>query len=115
MFGGCLLSVLISVIWINYLNIDNIKYNLLDYKLLIIILFISAVSQIGDIIISYFKRLSNVKDTGNIIPGNGGILDRIDVLFFAFPFSYFVFVNLNLQWKKKLQFLDQQDQLEKLY
>ena len=51
----------------------------------------------GDIIISYFKRLSKIKDTGNIIPGHGGILDRIDGMIFAYPFSYLVFLNWNFQ------------------
>ena len=52
---------------------------------------ISTVSQLGDIVISYFKRLSKIKDTGKIIPGHGGLLDRIDGMIFAFPFSYIVF------------------------
>ena len=55
------------------------------------LLLISTVSQIGDITISYFKRLSNIKDTGKIIPGHGGLLDRIDGMIFAFPFSYIMF------------------------
>jgi phosphatidate cytidylyltransferase len=53
-------------------------------------LFVSTISQIGDIIISYFKRLSKIKDTGKIIPGHGGLLDRIDGMVFAFPFSYLI-------------------------
>ena len=66
----------------NFIN----KEFILSY--LIFILIISSVSQIGDIFISYFKRLSHIKDTGNLIPGHGGLLDRIDGMIFAFPISY---------------------------
>ncbi len=55
---------------------------------LIFIFLISSISQFGDILVSYFKRLSKIKDTGNIIPGHGGLLDRIDGIIFAFPASY---------------------------
>tara|TARA_B100001778_G_C18221522_1_gene464689 strand:+ start:60 stop:584 length:525 start_codon:yes stop_codon:yes gene_type:complete len=60
-------------------------------EIFMFIFLISTVSQIGDIVISYFKRLANIKDTGKIIPGHGGILDRIDGIIFVFPFSYIMF------------------------
>ena len=57
------------------------------------VLLISSVSQAGDFIISYFKRKSKIKNTGSIIPGHGGLLDRIDGMIFALPFMY-IFFNL---------------------
>ena len=86
--GGLLLSLFGSWIFFN-LSIDIIiKPNLTISNLFIISIFISIVSQLGDLIVSLFKRLSNLKDTGNIIPGHGGMLDRIDGMIFAFPISF---------------------------
>ena len=53
-----------------------------------IIILISIINQIGDLVISYFKRLKNIKNTGKILPGHGGLLDRIDGIIFTIPSSY---------------------------
>ncbi len=85
MAGGYILSVISSIIFTNYLfDKDSI------YNFLIFVLIISTISQFGDIMVSYFKRLSKIKDTGKIIPGHGGLLDRVDGMIFAFPFAYLI-------------------------
>jgi len=52
------------------------------------ILIISLISQIGDLIVSFFKRKAKLKDTGKILPGHGGLLDRVDGLIFVMPLVY---------------------------
>ena len=81
-FGGYLLSIIFLSSYVNY---QGYNFELENFLLVIAI---STISQIGDIIVSYFKRLSKVKNTGKLIPGHGGILDRIDGMIFAFPFYY---------------------------
>tara|TARA_B100000902_G_scaffold202505_1_gene193045 strand:+ start:116 stop:781 length:666 start_codon:yes stop_codon:yes gene_type:complete len=95
--GGYLFSIIFMALFLNYADnisqITNIKITTKELSLnnFILTIFISTVSQLGDIFISYFKRKAKIKDTGKIIPGHGGLLDRIDGMIFAFPATYLIF------------------------
>ena len=94
MIGGYLLPIIfLNIFYYSpYVITKSMK---LTSDIFIFILLVSTISQLGDILISYFKRLSKIKDTGKIIPGHGGLLDRVDGMIFAFPFSYLI-LKLNI-------------------
>ena len=87
MIGGFFLSIISAFFYTNYY--DLIYWT--DNVLFITVILISSVSQIGDLTVSYFKRISKIKNTGKIIPGHGGLLDRIDGMIFAIPFAFIFF------------------------
>ena len=95
-FGGFILSVVAALVYSKYTTYGSSTYlNLSIWTGLVLnkiyflfILIMSFISQVGDLIISYFKRLAKVKDTGNLLPGHGGLLDRLDGIILVTPISY---------------------------
>ena len=87
-FGGFLLPLIAGLVVYEYEYTEEIPDSGLYF--LIIILFISLISQIGDLIISFFKRKAKIKNTGKILPGHGGLLDRIDGIIFTIPVAYVI-------------------------
>ena len=85
MIGGYLLSLICLSIFINY-----IYYLGNFFQFFLITVLLSSVSQAGDIIVSYFKREAGIKNTSSLIPGHGGLLDRIDGMIFAVPTLYII-------------------------
>jgi len=87
MIGSYLMSIFLGLIFTFYLQQPFIL-EFYSLSLIIIILIISTVNQLGDLLISYFKRKKKIKDTGKLLPGHGGLLDRIDGIIFSIPISF---------------------------
>ena len=81
-------------------NFDKFEYSLYSIDNFLFCLKVSLVCQLGDLFVSYFKRKAKVKDTGRILPGHGGILDRIDGIIFAVPFVFISIVGFNNFYEK---------------
>jgi len=79
MIGSFILSIIFCIIY-------SYSISFVDFKTIFLLtILISFICQIGDLFISFLKRKAKIKDTGNILPGHGGILDRIDGILFALP------------------------------
>ena len=84
--GSFILPVIICYFFYIYLN-NQFNFNL---NVITVIISVSFISQLGDLLISFFKRKAKIKDTGNIIPGHGGILDRIDGILLGLPLGIYL-------------------------
>ena len=84
-FSIFLIDIIVEIIT----GIDNNFF--LKPKFFILAIVFSVTAQLGDLTISYFKRLEKIKDTGKIIPGHGGIFDRIDGLMFVVILAYILY------------------------
>ena len=93
--GSFILSMISGYLYINFIDLSfniSLSINFIEFSLIII--FLSIINQIGDLIISYYKRLKKIKNTGKILPGHGGLLDRIDGLIFTIPTSHIIYLIL---------------------
>jgi phosphatidate cytidylyltransferase len=81
--GGLVGSLIAALIFLYFFKINELKPSIL-----ILVLLLSAMAQIGDLAESMLKRIYGIKDSGKILPGHGGLLDRIDAILFSIPVLY---------------------------
>jgi len=89
--GGVVLTMVVCWAYVRWVLRPSAELGLAPWGIVVFALVISVAAQIGDLAESLFKREAGVKDTSRIIPGHGGVLDRIDSLLFVLPTAYLLF------------------------
>jgi phosphatidate cytidylyltransferase len=88
--SGSIGSFIFSILLIPFFYKVQIEQDILNMLLITVV--ISLTSQLGDLFISFLKRKAKVKDTSDLLPGHGGVLDRIDGIIFAIPLGIYLFI-----------------------
>ncbi len=96
-FGGVVASILVATLYVRGVLRPGTQLGFTPWGLAIFAVVVSAAAEIGDLVESLLKREAGVKDSSQLIPGHGGVLDRIDSLLFVLPVSYALFSAL-LVW-----------------
>ncbi len=91
--GSIIFTIIGTSLFIMFLKKIDKDSIAIEFSFVIFIwmIMMSVYCQLGDLFVSYLKRKAKVKDTGNILPGHGGILDRVDGIIFAIPFGVFTY------------------------
>ena len=92
-YSGALGSIFFSVLTISllfYFYLENF-----NYKIILISLITTIFCQLWDLVFSFLKRKAKIKDTGGLLPGHGGVLDRLDGIFLGLPFGFLSLILLN--------------------
>jgi phosphatidate cytidylyltransferase len=92
-YSGAAGSIIFTLILMCLLFLNFIQP--FSYKIILVGIMTSIFCQIGDLFFSLLKRKANLKDTGKILPGHGGILDRLDGIFFGLPIGFLTLIILN--------------------
>ena len=91
-FGGILGSVIAGIVYNHYLLHELTEVYLSTEMVVVTSGLLALIGQLGDLSESVMKRQAKVKDSSSLIPGHGGVLDRMDGLFFTVPVTYFIFL-----------------------
>jgi len=92
-YSGALGSVFFSVLTIS--TLFSFYLEIFNYKIVLISLITTIFCQLGDLVFSFLKRKAKIKDTGGLLPGHGGVLDRLDGIFLGLPFGFLGLILIN--------------------